>query len=109
MKKLIHIVRGYPERGTRINLITPGGEVARQEIEAIIPRKVDVNVSNFQTEGEFFLVHEQALEETITLLAQANPGREVRVYNIESISVCPAAEMVRKKISEHGVLPDFGV
>lgn len=109
MKKLFHVVRGVPDRGTPISFFNQDGEPWRfrsgRNPEVLHPRELDVDRTNYQKEGEFFLVSETDVDDALRILATANPGCEVRVYNIEQIAQCPAAEMVVKKVSEHGILP----
>jgi hypothetical protein len=55
--------------------------------------------------AEFVYVDERDVEEYMRVLAENNPGCEVRVYALEQVAECPAAEIVVKKVSAHGVLP----
>lgn len=109
MKKLIHVVRGTPDRGTHVNIMRADGEDivrARDHVEVIMTRGgFDQSTTNFAKEAEFWLVTARDEPEVVRALAHHNPGCEIRTYNIESVSQCPAADMVTKKVSEHGVLP----
>lgn len=107
MMKLIHIVRGIPDNGTAFNIFTAEGEHVRMRTNplAILPRQLHQESSNFQKESEFVLVEEADADATLAALATANPGYEVRVYGLEQVAQCPAAPMVVKKVSAHGVLP----
>lgn len=60
---------------------------------------------DYMNEGEFFIVDDRDLEHVVGHLARSNPGKEIRVYDMVSVSVCPAGEMVTKKVSKDGVLP----
>lgn len=103
---MIHVVRGIPDAGMQMQLLTPEGESPlRRHPSVILPRELHPERSNMAKEGEFFLVDERDSDVAMGLLAQHNPGMEVRIYGLEQIAQCPAAKMVLKKISEYGVLP----
>lgn len=108
MKTLIQVVRGRPDHGTAINIPAPGGEDIlhlRTGNAEVIQSRVMTENSNFSQEGEFFLMDSREADEVAGALAHQNPGHEVRVYAITAVYQCPAAPMVTKKVSEHGVLP----
>jgi len=107
MMKLIHVVRGIPDFGTAFNIFNTEGENVRigSSPYAIMPRPLNEGTSNFQKEAEFILIDERHADTLLAALAVANPGYEVRVYALEQVAQCPAAAMVVKKVSQHGVLP----
>jgi hypothetical protein len=110
MKKLIHVVRGRADVGVAFSVFTAEGEPLRlHEVPMVVNVK---EIRHFESsyppkEGEFFLVGERDVQTMLTELASVNPGCEVRVYGAELIAQCPPAEMVTKKISSHGVLPNI--
>jgi hypothetical protein len=57
------------------------------------------------TECEFFVVGDRDVDAVVKYLAENNPGKEVQVYELQKVSVCPAAEMVTKQVSKEGILP----
>lgn len=109
MKKLLHVVKGRPDQGTQFQLFTLEGDPIRlrEPAHVVAPRVVDTTNGFMPRDGEFFLVNAQDVEVVLPILAGNNPGCEVRVYGVEMIGQCPPQEMVTKKISEHGVLPNL--
>lgn len=102
MKLLIRVVRNafQPE----VNIVTD--HRLRRFPSAIMTREMNVERTDFTHEGEFFLCNEEDLDPTVRALAEANPGREVQVYNLMQSAQCPAGEMVMKKVTKDGVLPE---
>jgi hypothetical protein len=81
---------------------------------AINPEQVDSGFRNGDDEGradveltecEFFVVGDRDVDAVVKYLAENNPGKEVQVYELQKVSVCPAAEMVTKQVSKEGILP----
>jgi hypothetical protein len=109
VKKLLHVVKGRPDQGTQFQMFTLEGDPIRlrEPPHVVIPRVID-SVNGFMPrDGEFFLVNAQDVETVLPILAGINPGCEVRVYAAEMIAQCPPQEMITKKISSHGVLPNI--
>jgi hypothetical protein len=58
--------------------------------------------------AEFFMVeNDEDVDATVAELARLNPGKEIMVYRLKSVSICPAAEMLTKAVSDDGILPVF--
>ena len=102
MRKLVYVDRGEYKPRVSIGMRNPNWE-----LNCIMPFKGDLDYerSQFQKEGQFFLVDSRELEEAVRTLAEANPGANVEVYSLESVAICPAAPMVMKKVTEDGILP----
>lgn len=101
-RKLVRIVR----TGFTPEFVMP--EIRLRSLpQAIIPqnRELDHERSDFMREGEFYLVEEAELDIQVQQFAEKNPGREVQVWNLEQVAECPAAAMVRKKVTKEGILP----
>ena len=60
---------------------------------------------DYRHRGEIFVVDERDVVAAVRILATENPGKDVLVYDLQQVSVCPAAEMVTKNVSKDGVLP----
>ena len=60
---------------------------------------------DYRRRGDFFFVEEKELSRIVQLLAAENSGKNVEVYDLTEVSVCPAAPMVTKKVTKDGVLP----
>lgn len=104
MKKLIRVVRSsytpefHPE----------GGHQWRRRMPQVViqqARDLEIDRSNFTKEGEIFLVEPDDVEIAMRCFAEANPGCEVQVYNLEASAQCPAAPMVVKNVTKDGILP----
>lgn len=105
-KKLIQVVRGTAEVGMEFYMPTAARRVAAHAqavLTPLITNQTDHVVVPRQ--AEFFYVDERDLETYILAFATANPGYEVRTYNLESVSQCPAAPLVTKTVSADGILP----
>lgn len=97
MRKLVRVSR-TPEQEAFFGELRHGGM-------GINPPHVD-NMELFRhMGGEFFMIDERDLTVAIQYLAEENPGKEVQVYDLVSISVCPAAEMITKQVTKEGILP----
>lgn len=94
----------------RINR-TPGVQVhapfvRRGEATAIVPLDLgNDHYNRFVTLGEFLLIDEREVKTACDWLAINNPGRDVEVYTLESVSVAPASPVVHKQVTKDGVLP----
>ena len=78
------------------------------EVRVINPREVKDEVySSFAYQGEFFLFEQEGpeLEVAIEWLANNNPGKDIEVWNLESVALCPAGPLVRKQVTKDGILP----
>jgi hypothetical protein len=97
MRKLVRVAR-TPDQEAYFHELRHGGR-------GINPPHVD-NMELFRNMGgEFFLIEEKDLRAAIQLLAEENPGKEIQVYDLVSISICPAAEMITKQVTKEGILP----
>lgn len=78
----------------------------RGAIEGISPSEVDLDRGDSVLDYQFFTVALDAdVEPLVAYLADKNPGKEIQVFGLEAISICPAAEMVTKRVTQDGVLP----
>lgn len=107
MKRLIHVVRGS-DRGWVFNFDRHERLPSRTEPVAILTNEVDTDREQVHKVGEFFYAQEQDVEMMVNLLAQYNPGLEVRVYNLESSAQTTVGPVVHKRVSKSGVLPADG-
>jgi hypothetical protein len=107
-KKLVRVARSKGIPTSFPNLIY------RAHPEAINPREVVDNDRDREwgdgqlsalAECEFFFIEEEDTDTIVTELARVNPGKEIQVYDLSRVSVCPAGEMVTKKVTKEGVLP----
>lgn len=62
--------------------------------------------NRFQKVGEFFLVQPRHVDAVVSCLAKQNAGHEVQVYNLTSIATCPPGDLVKKRVSAEGILPE---
>lgn len=60
---------------------------------------------DYRHRGEIYIVDDRDVERAVQILTSENPGKDVQVWDLIQVSVCPAAEMVTKKVSKDGVLP----
>lgn len=100
--KLVRVVRTAP-----MQVAYPIGR--RGETQVLHPigfqgSSADI-YNNFVTHGEFFLCPENEVDQMVEFLATTNPGRDVEVYTLESAATCPAAPIVKKKVTPDGILP----
>jgi hypothetical protein len=107
--KLLHIVRGIPDHGIAFNIFDQHMDPIRlhRSPMAISSRPLEEGRSNFSKEAEFVLVDDRDVDAALAALAEQNPGYEVRVYGLEKVGQCPAAPMVVKEVTAHGVLPSM--
>ncbi len=82
----------------------PFNESRTHHPRGINPRNIGRNES-FHDDGEFFEVNEADLPRIVAALARGNPGKDVHIYELTSVSVCPAGDLVVKKVTKDGVLP----
>lgn len=104
MKKLIHVVRGRPDRGLDFSI--DERMPSRTNPQVVNPRHLDMDEHNMVRDGEFFLVNQVDVEFFQRHLAQNNPGREVRVYSLESSAQTTIGPVAMKRVTADGVLPD---
>lgn len=105
MKRLIQVVRRRGERGTTFMFQNGERLPSRQEPVALIPQPVNEEFGDFVRQAEFFLAREDDVEFMVNILAQYNPGCEVRVYAIESSAQTTVGPVVHKRVTKDGVLP----
>ena len=81
----------------------------RREVRGMIPAQIPGLLEDmphhYRTRGDVFLVDDRDVQNALEIFSSENPGREVQVYNLEQIAVCPAAPMIVKQVSKDGVLP----
>jgi hypothetical protein len=85
--------------------IPDGNWIQFRQIHFINPARVheeDVPVDT----AEFFAVDEADEKHFVAYLARRHPGREIQVYNLTSVNICPAADMITKQVSKEGILPE---
>jgi len=62
---------------------------------------------NYRRRGEFFVFHdERDVPNAVQQFANENPGKEIQVWELKTISQCPAAPMVTKQVTADGILPE---
>jgi hypothetical protein len=96
MRKLVRVAR-TPDQEAYFPELRHGGR-------GFNPPHVD-NMELFRSMGEFFWIEEKDMSVAISSLAEENPGKEIQVYDLTSISICPAAEMITKQVTKEGILP----
>jgi hypothetical protein len=103
MKKLYHVVLSKPVE----THVGPGRW--RNSLPYVYVTKGGPNFNNddIAKTGEFFEIEDVAEDGDLLLrvLAEHNPGCEIRVYTLEQVGQCPAAPMVVKKVTADGILP----
>ena len=81
-------------------------EEARSEPRGLVLEALNEE-HDYRHRGEFFLFdHEEDVPRAVALFANENPGKEIQVWELKSISQCPAAPMVTKQVSVDGILPN---
>lgn len=104
MKKLLQVERRAGAHAFRAILDGENANVHNHP-EVVMPRPLNLESSDMMRDGEFFFVDARDVDEMLRVLAAANPGREVRVYDLVKSAQCPAGEMVVKTVDSSGVLP----
>lgn len=100
MTKLIRVARA--EQRSVFFSESRYGVIALQGLQ-----NLDVEEENYRRLGEFFIVDDKEYAAIVALLAKENPGLEVQVYDMIEVSTCPPGEIVTKKVSKDGVLPNL--
>lgn len=78
----------------------------RGNVQGISPPEVDYERGDSASEYQFYIVTlDVDVDHVVAHLAEKNPGKEIQVFKLEAISICPAAEMVTKRVTEDGILP----
>jgi hypothetical protein len=97
--KLIRVNRGSEAYEVSIH---PDARLAM----LINPREMKDNENNVIKKAEFFTIQrDEDTDRVVKALATQNPGSNVEVYDLKSVSFCPAAEMITKEVTKDGVLP----
>lgn len=99
--KLVYIDRGL--RPMDIHLPDYPGRL--HEMVHVQPERGDLEAFAAHRANQFFWIAERDVQPVVQWLCNKNPGCEIKVFNLESVSECPAAAMVQKKVTADGVLP----
>lgn len=100
MTKLVYVNRGIRHHDIHL----PDFHERLHDLVHIQPER-DIEAYEPHKAGQFFWIDDRDVNTVVRWLCKKNPGCEVKVFNLESVSECPAADMVQKKVTADGVLP----
>jgi hypothetical protein len=86
-------------------LLTHLGDFVRRDVFAIVPRPVETELDSLPDVCQFFTVDSRDVDAAMEYLAKKHAGKEIQVYEMTQSGICPAADMVKKKVSADGTLP----
>jgi hypothetical protein len=98
--KLVFVDRDY----RKIGIFLDGNQ--RRE-----PRMLELPEVNTETDlpcrsAPFFIIEDDRDEDSVLqYLTRTNPGCEVKIFELTRSGICPAGEMVEKRITKDGELP----